>query len=193
MGGSQSQENQSSTFSTIGLPPSSHYPPGPERTQPLSVSREDSSSTVRQHRRDQIYQSNTTAQSRDEESDEWLRVDAPPSAHAHGPPPPLPPRPHHSPDSRPTRIEPHPPPHSLREFNEYDLEQLLSTLHSLRLGSRRNTEGGQPEDESGSDRTERRRRHHHSSTNGRQRHSRLRHPFLFLRPPAPSEFWYIGI
>ena len=188
MGGSQSQE----THSTIGLPPSSLY--RPERTQSLSAPREHTSS-VRQHQHRRVYQSNTVTQSSDD-SDEWLRVDPTPTTrHAHAPPPPPPPRPHHtpSPDSRPTRREPHPPAHSLREFNDYDLEQLLSTLHSLRLDSRRSSEGVQQE-EPGSDRTERRRRQHHggSSSSGRRSH-RLRHPLLFLRPPVPSESWYQNI
>ena len=194
MGGSQSQEDRSRTFSTIGLPPASLYPSQAERSQSVSIPRESS-------RREHLYRSsssNTGAQissssNNIDDSNEWLRIERPSTRIPLPPPPrPPPPRAHPSRDSPPShgsqssRRLPHPPTQSqsLRDYNEFDLEHLLSTLHSLHLSSRRSTEGSPSEPQS----TERRRRHHHSSGSSRHRH-RLRHgpPFLFMRSP-PSKF-----
>lgn len=181
MGSSQSQEERTNTFSTIGLPPSSLYS-GPGRSHSVSVPRGDSSSS-RHHNRGHFYRTNDRHSDGDD-SDEWLRVDRP-STRTHITQTPLPPIPIQPPPQshsssnvpRPSRRPP-PPSRSLREFDEYDLEQLLSTLQNLQLTRSQEVSS----DSLGSERGDRRRRHHHSSS-GRSRH-RLRHPggpFLFLR------------
>ena len=209
MGGNQSQEDRSQTFSTIGLPPSSLYS-GPERTQSLRVPR-DAPPTLSSSHRDRLYRRHTEHSSDVEESDDWLRVDRPPprppariTQHPlpptplqAPPPPPRPPPPRSHPHNmssevRTTRRQAAPASHSLRQFDELDLEQLLSTLQRLQLSSRSNRNGISDDSGSGTEQGERRRRHAHGSSGSSRSRTRLRHhrshggPFLFVRP-VPSE------
>ena len=210
MGGSQSQEDRSQTFSTIGLPPSSLYP-GPDRTRSLRVPR-DVPPTHQSSHRDRLYHRHTDHSSDVEDSDDWLRVDRPPSRpparitqhplpptpSQAPPPPPRPPpsrsHPHNmSSEVRSTRRQAAPASHSLRQFDEQeilDLEQLLSTLQRLQLSSRSNRNGISDDSGSGTEQGERRQRHAHGSSGSSRSRTRLRHhrshggPFLFLRPVA---------
>lgn len=212
MGGSQSQEDRSQTFSTIGLPPSSLYS-HPERTQSLRVPR-DVPPTTQSRSRDQLYRSNTSHSGDVEDSDGWLRVNPPPTrpparitqlplppipSQAPPPPPRQPPPPRISSHPRMTqevrssssRRQGLPASHSARQFNDQeimDLEQLLSTLHRLQLSSRPSRNGNSEDSGSGTDQSERRRRHAQGSVGSSRSRPRLRHhhsagsPFLFLRP-----------
>lgn len=171
MGSSQSQEDRSQTFSTIGLPSPSAYSRQQERsTTSASVPREEGSRLHSSLSSSRHYRSNATAASSSDDSNEWLRIERPPTTSVPLPSRPPPPRAQPSQDSRPIRrVPPHPPSHSLPNYEEFDLEQLLSTLQSLHLSSRR-PEGSLNEPDS----TERRRRRHHRLRNARA-------PILFLR------------